>query len=123
MNSKPPDGPLVMVVEDELLIAASLEMALEAKGYRILGPVATVDAALALLENSPCPDMAVIDYRLATTTTEALIPALKENRIPVCVLTGYAPSQLPTAYDHLTVLEKPFRLKTLLTALEHLRAA
>jgi response regulator RpfG family c-di-GMP phosphodiesterase len=117
------DGLLVMIVEDELLIAASLEMALEAKGYRILGPVPTVSAAMELLEQSPCPDLAVIDYRLANSTTEALLSPLKERHIPVCVLTGYAPSQLPPAYAHLTVLEKAFRLNALITALDHLRVA
>jgi len=112
-------SPLVMVVEDELMIATTLEFALESNGYRVLGPVATVEDALALLETSK-PDIALIDYRLASTTTEALLPLLELRQIAVCVLTGYNSSQLPPAYANYTTLEKPFRLNTLMQALERL---
>jgi DNA-binding NtrC family response regulator len=113
MNVPQPYGPSVLVVEDELLIAATLEMALEDQGYRVLGPVATVEAASELLERST-PDLALIDYRLARTTTEALLPILQERRIPVCVLTGYGRAQLPPSYDGYAVLEKPFSLRALI---------
>ncbi|MGP1609242.1 MAG: response regulator [Burkholderiales bacterium] len=116
MNAVFPDGQVVMVVEDELLIAATLEAALTEKGYRVLGPVATVPEAIELLQTSQ-PDVALIDYRLATTTTEALLPSLASRSIPVCVLTGYSASQLPAAYAGHTVLEKPFRIHTLMAAL------
>ncbi|MDQ6647393.1 MAG: response regulator [Pseudomonadota bacterium] len=119
MNNATPELPLVMVVEDELLIAATLEMALESHGYGILGPVATVDEALTLLATSR-PDMALIDYRLASTTTEALLQPLQELRVPVCVLTGYSRQQLPAGYADCAMLEKPFRMKELLAALARL---
>ena len=115
-------SPLVLVVEDELLIAASLEIALEGRGYRVLGPVATVDEALALLETSR-PDLALIDYRLASTTTEDLVAPLQALRIPICVLTGYSPQQLPDTYAQCLVLEKPFRMNTLIDGLKRLRPA
>ncbi len=119
-NDRRAAGLWVMVVEDELLIAASLEIALESKGYRVIGPVATVDEALELLKTEQ-PDMALIDYRLARTTTEALVGPLHTRQIPVCVLTGYSAAQLPPAYAGCTVLEKPFRMNALLEALEHIR--
>jgi DNA-binding NtrC family response regulator len=121
MNAVSPDGQLVMVVEDELLVATTLEAALENSGYHVLGPVSTVPAAMSLLRTSR-PDVALIDYRLATTTTETLLPSLKSRRIPVCVITGCGPSQLPPAYAGLTVLEKPFRIKTLMEALIRIAA-
>lgn len=116
------DSQLVMVVEDELLVASTLEAALEDGGYRVLGPVATVPAAIGLLRTSP-PDMALIDYRLATTTTETLLPSLKSRHIPVCVLTGCGASQLPPAYTGLTVLEKPVRTRTLMATLNRIASA
>jgi CheY-like chemotaxis protein len=116
------DSQLVMVVEDELLVASTLEAALEDGGYRVLGPVATVPAAIGLLRTSP-PDMALIDYRLAATTTETLLPSLKSRHIPVCVLTGCGASQLPPAYTGLTVLEKPVRTRTLMATLNRIAAA
>jgi CheY-like chemotaxis protein len=121
MNAVHPDGQVVMVVEDELLVAATLEAALEDGGYHVLGPVATVPAAIGLLRTAQ-PDVALIDYRLATSTTETLLPSLKSRHIPVCVLTGYGAGQLPAAYAGLTVLEKPFRIRTLMATLSQIGA-
>lgn len=119
MNAVAAPSPLVLLVEDELLIATSLEIILETHGYRILGPVATVEDAMALLENDR-PDMALLDYRLARTTTEPLLPLLAQQGIPVCVLSGYSRQQLPDTYENCALLEKPFRTTSLLEALQAL---
>ncbi|MEO6798609.1 MAG: response regulator [Rhodanobacter sp.] len=119
MNAPPAPGLLVLVVEDELLIASTLEIILEAHDYRIQGPVATVEDARALLE-SERPDMALLDYRLARTTTEPLLPILAQQRVPVCVLSGYGRKQLPATYDECALLEKPFRTASLLAMLQAL---
>ena len=120
MNARS-SGSVVMVVEDELMIASTLEMALESKGYQVLGPVATVDEALELLETS-FPDIALSDFRLAETTTEALLPSLDSRHIPVGVLTGYSASQLPAAYAGYAVLEKPFSRDALIAAIEQIKS-
>lgn len=109
--------PLVLLVEDELLIATSLEMVLETHGYRLLGPVATVADAIELL-NTHRPDMALIDYRLAHGTTEPLLPLLAQQNVPACVLSGYGRRQLPAAYDDCALLEKPYRAAALLAVLQ-----
>ncbi len=111
----------MLVVEDELMIAATLEMALTMNGYRVQGPVATVDEAIALIEDTQ-PDMALIDYRLARSTTEVLLLLLDDHKIPVCVLTGYSREQLPPAYAIYDVLRKPFQVKELLDKLAELGA-
>ena len=48
-ESPPPPGRLVLVVEDEFLIAMDLELLLHRHGWRVLGPAATVAEALRLL--------------------------------------------------------------------------
>ena len=101
------------------MIASFMEVALQAKGYRVLGPVATVDDAVRLLSTSR-PDLALIDYRLANATTEPLLPELQARDISVCVMTGYSPSQLPPAYAGYPVLEKPFLMSTLLQAIANI---
>lgn len=118
MSVTSPNGPIVMVVEDDLMIAETLEIALESRDYRILGPVSTLEQAQQLLETS-APDIALIDYRLATTTTEALLSSLNSRHIPICVLTGA--DELPATYAGCTVLQKPFRLNALLDALQQSR--
>lgn len=118
MSVTSPHGPCVMVVEDDLMVAATLEMALESRDYRILGPVSTVKRAQQLLETSE-PDIALIDYRLGTTTTETLLSPLHARHIPICVLIDA--EELPATYAGCTVLQKPFRLNALLDALQQTR--
>ncbi len=54
---------LILVVEDETLIAFALEWALKATGHRILGPADSVEDAIALCRNER-PDLALIDLNL-----------------------------------------------------------
>lgn len=122
MNALTLKCPQIMVVEDDILVSAALEFALESKHCRVLGPVATLEEAHELLEASN-PDFALIDYRLATTTTEELLVSLNARHIPTCVLTGAHASELPQAYAACTVLQKPFRLDALLDALKQARPA
>lgn len=112
-------SPAVLIVEDEELIASTMEMILSDKGYRVIGPVATIEEALAMLETTS-PDAALLDYRIGGSTTESLLPILQERAIPVCVLTGYGREALPEAYRHCLFLEKPFNLRTLLDKLQEL---
>lgn len=110
----------ILVVEDELLIAMSLEIALESNGHRVLGPVATITEAHKALQTAQ-PDLALIDYRLADSTTEPLLPMLRERGIPMCVLSGYSRDQLPAAYGDCHLLVKPFRMEALMTTIEIMR--
>ncbi len=112
-------APLVLIVEDELMIASTLEMMLGDKGYQIAGPVATVDDAFALLQTVR-PDVALLDYRLGGSTTEPLLAQLQERDIPVCILTGYGRDALPERYQMYPVLQKPFSLGELLGVLRQL---
>ncbi len=120
MNLLSPKWPQIMVVEDDALTSAALEIALESKHCRVLGPVATLDDAYELLEASS-PDFALIDYRLAAATTEGLLASLNARRIPTCVLTGLRADELPEAYAKCAVLQKPYRLDALLDALRPVR--
>ena len=109
----------VLIVEDELLIATTLEMMLSDRGYRVIEPVATVEDALAVLEKVR-PDVALLDYRLGDSTTEPLLQVLKDRQVPVCMLTGYGRDALPERYQTYPVLEKPFSLGELLSELQRI---
>jgi two-component system, response regulator PdtaR len=71
-----PDGRLVLVVEDEVLIAMDLEQLLHRHGWRVLGPAATVAEALRLLA-SDRPDVALLDVDLRG---EPVTPVAEEPR-------------------------------------------
>ena len=120
MNISALKRPQIMVVEDDMLASEALEIVLESKQCRVLGPVATVDAARELLEASS-PDFALIDYELAAATTEGLLAALYARRIPTCVLTGLPADELPEAYAKCAVLQKPCTLDDLLHVLKRVR--
>jgi DNA-binding response OmpR family regulator len=113
------DRPIVLIVEDELMIAVTLEMMLSDQGYRVIDPVSTVEDALVVLETVR-PDVALLDYRLGGSTTEPLLSVLQERQVPVCMLTGYGRDALPERYRKYPVLEKPFGLNDLLTELRRL---
>ena len=53
----------VLIVEDEFLIALDLTLLLEGRGWSVLGPVASVEAALRLL-NKETPAVALLDVNL-----------------------------------------------------------
>jgi DNA-binding response OmpR family regulator len=54
---------LILVVEDEPLVAAVLEWTLKQSGHEVLGPAESVEAAIALCHESR-PDLALIDLNL-----------------------------------------------------------
>jgi DNA-binding response OmpR family regulator len=113
------ESTTVLIVEDELMIATTLEMMLSDRGYRVIDPVSTVEDALAVLETVR-PDVALLDYRLGGSTTEPLLQVLQERQIPVCMLTGYGRDALPEHYQKYPVLEKPFSLGELLAELQRI---
>ena len=55
---------VILVAEDEALVALVLELALAAAGHRVLGPAATAAGALRLAEAGR-PDLALLDINLA----------------------------------------------------------
>src|SRR3954451_11745837 len=58
-------GRHLLVVEDEYLIAADLTASLESLGAEVIGPAASIEEALSLLEiNSDRLDGAVLDINL-----------------------------------------------------------
>ncbi|QOT73039.1 response regulator [Sphingobium fuliginis] len=79
----------VLIVEDEYLIAMDLQLLLERHGWRVIGPVATVADALALLKID-LPTVALLDVNLGRELVTPVAVALKASRIPFAVATAYA---------------------------------
>lgn len=80
---------LVLVVEDEFLIAMELEATLTAAGYEVLGPVATAAEALGLL-SVHAPDGAVLDVNLGDHRVTAVAQELATRNIPFVVASAYS---------------------------------
>ena len=111
-------GLRVLVVEDEMLIAAELEATLEDLGCRVLGPFARVAHALAALEGLEL-DAAVLDVNVRGEMIFPVVEALKMRSVPMVFCTGYAdlPS-LPEPLHDQVRLSKPCSASSLASALE-----
>ncbi len=100
-------GRRILVVEDEALVAMLVEDALLEAGAQVIGPVATVAQALALLERET-PDAAVLDLNLAGENSTPVADALVKRGLPFVVATGYGAEGLPPNHARVPVLAKPY---------------
>ena len=112
-----PDGPAVLVVEDEFLIAMDLERLLERNGWRVLGPAATVQEALRLLDGE-APDVALLDVNLRGELVTPVAERLRARGVPFVVASAYDGAQAGCdGLGRRAWLGKPADARRLLTAL------
>ncbi|MBM9915895.1 MULTISPECIES: response regulator [Stenotrophomonas] len=98
----------VLVVENDEMSAALLQMQLVQSGALVVGLAASVAGALRLLEEA-APDVALLDYRLAhNETSEPVAAALAARGVPFVLATGMAAEQLPVAMQSGVLLIKPY---------------
>ena len=112
-------GRKVLVVEDETLVAMLVEDTLMDAGATVVGPVATVSEALAVLR-SDRPDVAVLDLNLAGETSEPVADRLIALEVPFVVASGYGAAGLPARLSGIPVLAKPYAPEDLTAALARL---
>jgi CheY-like chemotaxis protein len=104
-------GRRVLVVEDEYVLAQDLREELERVGAQVMGPVATVADALALLGSGPAPYMAILDINLGGEMVYPVADALRDRDIPFIFATGYDAADIPEAYGNVPRAEKPIGLR------------
>jgi CheY-like chemotaxis protein len=115
-------GRLVLVVEDESMIALMTQAMLNELGCRVLGIAHSVADGLILINaNRHCLDAVTLDINLDGETAEPLAALLKQNHIPFVVTTGYDDAQFLAAFGDVPVLEKPFLVEHLAQALMSLK--
>jgi CheY-like chemotaxis protein len=105
---------LVLVVEDEPVIAASMEWELREAGHQVLGPVAGVAEAAALAASSR-PDLAFIDINLAGRDEGVELARDLRRRlgVPSIFVTGQVNQARQNSDAALGVLTKPFAFEAL----------
>ena len=96
------EGKKILLVEDEYLIAMMAEDMLRTLGAEVIGPAATVDAALKLLEDAEI-DCAVLDVNLKHGTSDAVADRLREDAIPYIFATGHGHRDIDAI-----ILSKPY---------------
>ena len=112
----------VLAVEDEYFIAEELEEALRQAGATVLGPVPSVDGALALLRSEAAPEAAILDVNLCGEMVYPVADFLIARGVPFVFATGYDQTVLPERYAAIRRLEKPFEPPEILRELGRLLA-
>lgn len=107
----------VLVVEDEYFLAMHLKRDLAAVGAVVVGPVASVADALALIASEPNIDAAVLDVNLRGEFSYPVADALLLRGVPIVLTTGYADGELDTRFPKVPRCEKPLEFQTLEQAL------
>jgi CheY-like chemotaxis protein len=114
-----PAGRRVLIVEDEAVIAGLIETILNEAGYSIVGPVATLERALATIERERL-DAALLDVRINGHDAYAVADVLMKRGIPFIFVSGFTRKQMPAAYRHCAYIAKPFTPDAILALLDEI---
>lgn len=112
-------GKRVLVVDDEPLIAMDIIANLSDERCEVIGPAATIDRALALIEETQI-DAALLDANLAGEPVDVLAAALVKRKIPFAFVSGYGRENLPEAFRDYELVRKPFQPQMLIDTVRRL---
>lgn len=107
----------VLVIEDEMMVAMGLEMALADAGYEVIGPFGRLEQALEAARNDQV-DVALLDVNLRGEPVFPVADALAARGIPYAFLTGYGRESLPAGVDCRRILSKPFQATALVATVQ-----
>jgi DNA-binding response OmpR family regulator len=113
----------ILVVEDEPLLAMLLEESVTELGHEVAGAAATVEQAMALLDEGTV-ELALLDFSLGQQTTSVPVAVrLRERGIPFLYLSGHRSLGEEGNYPPAPLLTKPFSLDQLDAAIRRLPLA
>jgi CheY-like chemotaxis protein len=100
----------ILIVEDESLVAMLLETILEDMGCATVGPIASVEDALTLLEGDQTEslDGALLDVNVAGREVFPVAEVLQARGVPFVFSTGYGQGGLPDEWRSHATIQKPF---------------
>lgn len=104
---------VVLIVEDEYLIGADLADMIETDGASVLGPAATIQSALALVQATEKIDAAVLDINIRNETVFEVADALVARGVPFLFTSGYDVSVIPERFRQISRHQKPIDYKDL----------
>lgn len=110
-------GRRLLVVEDEYFLAADLAARFRAEGASVIGPAASVEDAMNLIEAGGPIDCAVLDLNLQGEQAFPVADRLLERSVPFIFTTGYDRSAIPARFSGITHCEKPVDAVSVVQAL------
>ncbi|CAN7693789.1 response regulator [Rhizobium sp. LjRoot98] len=109
-------GKRILVVEDEYFLADDTRRTLVNLQALVVGPVATVADALALIGGQEI-DAAILDIHLGDELVFPVADKLEERNIPFVFATGFDPSIVPQRFAGFVLCQKPTELQKIARAL------
>jgi CheY-like chemotaxis protein len=110
--------PLVLVLEDEALIAINLQDELQDAGHEVAGPFTDCSAALEWLQTAT-PDMAILDATLNDGSCHSVAVELSRRGVPLLIYSGHQEDrQLLSDFHPIAWIEKPVPSTVLVQACE-----
>ena len=106
----------ILIVEDEMLVAMNIEDMLLDLGHEVAGLASRLAPALALAADADI-DAAVLDVNLAGEQSFEVADLLEQRGIPFLFATGYGIHGIVERHRGRTVIQKPFLLADLGSAL------
>ena len=120
VRDTPRNGLRVLVVEDDALVAQSLELMLGRLGCHVIGPVSTSEEACKRVRED-LPDAAILDVNLSPGTSAPIARSLRMRGLPFAFVTGYSNiKMLPEELRGHCVLSKPITQETLGTVVREM---
>ena len=113
------EGRRILVVEDEPIVAISLQDMLEELGYSVVGPAFGLAAGLALAETERV-DAAILDVNMGDGESYPIAALLRARGVPYVFATGYGREGIEPGHDHAPLLQKPYHESQVAAALEAL---
>jgi CheY-like chemotaxis protein len=108
LPASPLTGLRLLVVDDEYYVAEYIQALLEEFGCEVVGPVGTVEEALAILKTERL-DGVLLDANLNGKSSTPIAAELLARATPFIVITGYGQMKLETdALNGAPRLTKPF---------------
>lgn len=109
---------VVLLVEDNLLIALETEDALYTLGASDVHIAATIEAALSHLRET-VPDFAVLDYNLGREQSVPIAEQLERLDVPFVFATGYGnTAAIDPRFRQRPIIVKPYSARSLLEAFD-----
>lgn len=110
-------GLRVLVVEDDPLMFMAIEDILLSDGYVVVGPVASVDAALDAIQMPDHFDIALLDVNLAGESIDPVAQLIQHRGIPFVFSTGYDCTSILNRWPTALAVQKPWWPEILLNTL------
>ena len=120
MTQQPNSRPLVLVLEDEALIAITLQDELQDAGYAVAGPFTTCATALEWLRTET-PDVAILDAALKDGPCREIALELTRREVLFLIYSGHHKDcELLAEFHHITWIEKPVPSEVLVKTCQQL---